>query len=154
DDGADCRSCRFKLIERADLSGILIGNVLHAQLALERCKRSITGAVAKCSTWQCGRDGEHAHNIALPVDGMMPFVGGGDIESTACITQIRANDVAVRTVVAEENPRRWCAAGRIVTAGAIGFAGGDVVADPGAVLPRRVQQIPLEAAYVRRFIPN
>ncbi len=36
DNGADSRPGGFKLIQRANLGGILVGNVLHAQLARER----------------------------------------------------------------------------------------------------------------------
>src|SRR5262249_10662018 len=151
--GADGRA-GIELVKRANLGGILIGDVLHAQRALERCSRSIL-AVAKCSNKRgISADGEHALNIALAVDGMVPFVGGGGIESTACITHIRADEVAERTVSAEENPICWVTAGRIVVAGAIGFAGSDIVADPGAVLPRRVHKVKLPAPHIRRLIPD
>src|SRR5262245_34044361 len=87
---------------------------------------------------------------------MVPFVSGGDIESTTRIADVRAYEIAERTVSAEERTRRgdWCAADRIVATGAIRFAGSDVVADPGPILPRRIHEIPLKTTDVRRFIPD
>ncbi len=51
---------------------------------------------------------------------MVPFIGRGGIESTACVTDIGADDIAKRAVLTER--RKESAAGRIVAAGAIRFA--------------------------------
>ena len=83
---------------------------------------------------------------------MVPFIGRGGIESTVCVTDIGADGIAKRAVLTER--RKEPAAGRIVAAGAIGFAGRDIVADPGTVLPWRVQQVPLKAAHGGRFVPD
>src|SRR6516162_673569 len=121
DNGADCGTC-VELVERADLGGILVGDVLHAQRACELCSKArIILAVAKNSisrTPGAGNDAEHTLDVALPVDGMVPFIGRGDIQSTTRIADVRADEVAERTVSAEETPKpRWGAAGRVVVAG-------------------------------------
>src|SRR5215469_9930329 len=129
DNGPDC-GAGVELIKRADLGGILIGDVLHAQRARERRSQAVRRtqtklAVAKYSISGVAvrrrKDAEHGLNIALPVDGMVPFVGGGDIEVVIRVADVRAYEIAERTVSAEERAPRgdWCAADRIVATGAI-----------------------------------
>src|SRR4029077_20845769 len=150
DDGADRRAGGFESVQRTDFGSPFVSDVLIAKRGLEGGNGDSGGSGATRATAVRGEesiygwDTEDGRDIRLPIDGMVPLTGGGGVESATRITDIGADEIAKRAV----DTFGRGAAGRVVVAGAIGFAGSDIVADPGAVLAWRVQNVPLKAAHI------
>ena len=116
DDAADCGSGFFEFIQRADFGGVLIRHVLVEQRLRKRVWK-----YDGTRRWEGQSRAEHGRNVTLPIDGMVPFIGGGGVEAAVRIADVAAQEIAERTVVT--GGRIVAAAGRIVAARAIGFAG-------------------------------
>ena len=135
DDAAN-RGLGCELIHDPGLGGVLIRNILSALLL---CKPAVNGSRGREKRRAVlRRKGERnticARKVALPIDTLVPFTGGGHIERAVCVAEIGAHRIVERAVATRYE--RISAAGRIVAAGAIGFTRREIAAVIVAVLAR------------------
>ena len=130
-DDATNRGPGRKLIHDAGFCGPLIRDILKTLLLRNSgiCAEAQKRRAVLPARNAAGGQERHAvstREVALPVDILMPFSGGGHIKRAVGVTNIGADRIVERAITARD--KCISAAGRIVAAGTVGFTLGNVAA--------------------------